>query len=304
MHPRNPHLSRYDFKQLTQSCPELANHVFINKFGDESIDFANPASVKLLNQALLMSFYQIEWWDIPSNYLCPPIPGRADYLHFVADLLATSNSQRIPKGKALRVLDIGVGANCVYPLIGQHEYGWTFIGSDIDEGAIKSGANILAHNPKLKDHLELRLQPNANAIFQGIIKPNELIDLSVCNPPFHASAQEAAAGSERKQKNLGLKKDVLNFGGKSHELWVEGGEKAFVLKMIKESVAVSSQCLWFTTLVSKKENLPDLERALHQSKAFEVRILDMTQGQKVSRILAWTFQDDNQQKAWAKKRWI
>ena len=297
MHSRNRHLARYDFTQLTKSCPELAPHVLVNKFGDESIDFANPESVKLLNKAILKEFYKINWWDIPPNYLCPPIPGRADYLHNVADLLYGA------RGKSIVALDIGVGANCVYPLIGQYEYGWSFIGSDIDQEAITSAQSILDHNLDLKEQIELRLQAKANQIFKGILKPNELIDISICNPPFHASAEEAAAGSERKLKNLGLQKKVLNFGGKSHELWCTGGEKASIKSMIEESRLLASQCLWFTTLVSKKENLPDLERELKRVKAFDVKIIEMSQGQKISRILAWTFQNDDQQKTWAKKRW-
>jgi 23S rRNA (adenine1618-N6)-methyltransferase len=297
MHSRNRHLARYDFNQLTKSCPDLAPHVLVNKFGDESIDFANPGSVKLLNKAILKTFYKINWWDIPDNYLCPPIPGRADYLHYVADLLYGA------RGKSIVALDVGVGANCVYPLIGQYEYGWSFIGSDIDQGAITSAQSILDHNLELKEQIELRLQANATQIFKGILKPNELIDISICNPPFHASAEEASAGSERKLKNLGLQKKVLNFGGKSHELWCKGGEKAFIKNMIEESCLVASQCLWFTTLVSKKENLPDLERELKRVSAFDVKILEMSQGQKISRILAWTFQNIEQQKTWANKRW-
>jgi 23S rRNA (adenine1618-N6)-methyltransferase len=286
------------------ASPDLAPHVLINKFGDESIDFANPESVKLLNQAILKSFYKISWWNIPPQYLCPPIPGRADYLHHVADLLAMSNNEIIPRGKSVQVLDIGVGANCVYPLIGQYEYGWKFIGSDIDRGAIESAQTIINKNEKLNDLIELRHQASSLHIFQGCLKSNELVDLTICNPPFHASAEEAAAGSERKLKNLGLKKAVLNFGGKSHELWTPGGEKAFVKQMIEESAAVSGQSLWFTSLISKRENLPDLDRVLNKVGAVEVRILEMSQGQKISRVLAWTFQTPDQQKAWAKKRWI
>ena len=302
MHSRNRHLARYDFNQLTKSCPELAPHMLVNKFGDESIDFANPESVKLLNKAILKEFYKINWWDIPPNYLCPPIPGRADYVQNVADLLATSNNQVIPRGKAVQVLDVGVGANCVYPLIGQYEFGWKFIGSDIDKGAIESAERIIKEN-NLKDQIELQLQSSADYIFTGIVKSGEFIDVTICNPPFHASAEEATAGSERKFKGLGLKKAVLNFGGKSHELWSPGGEKVFVTKMIDESAAFSDQCLWFTSLISKKENLPDLDRVLNKVRAVEVRILEMSQGQKVSRVLAWTFKNQEQHKAWARKRW-
>lgn len=91
LHPRNRHRSRYDFPALIASCPALAPFVKPNAWGDVSVDFADPAAVKMLNRALLQHFYGIEHWDIPADYLCPPIPGRADYLHHLADLLATSN---------------------------------------------------------------------------------------------------------------------------------------------------------------------------------------------------------------------
>jgi 23S rRNA (adenine1618-N6)-methyltransferase len=125
--------------------------------------------------------------------------------------------------------------------------------------------------------------------FQGIIQPGEHFDLTMCNPPFHASAAEATAGTQRKLRNLGGKKEVLNFGGRAGELWCEGGELAFIRRMIEESVAFASNCGWFTTLVSKSEHLPRLEKALRQVNATEMKIIDMAQGQKKSRILAWTF---------------
>jgi 23S rRNA (adenine1618-N6)-methyltransferase len=39
----------------------------------------------------------------------PPIPGRADYIHQIADLLATCNKKVVPTGADIRILDIGVG---------------------------------------------------------------------------------------------------------------------------------------------------------------------------------------------------
>ena len=118
LHPRNRHGGRYDFAMLTACCPELAAHVAANAFGDDSIDFADPLALRALNRALLRHFYGVGTWDIPARYLCPPIPGRADHLHYLADLLAASDGGEIPRGTDVRVLDIGTGANLVYPLIG------------------------------------------------------------------------------------------------------------------------------------------------------------------------------------------
>ena len=303
LHPRNPHRFRYDFKALITSCPELASFVFINNYQNESIDFANPGAVKILNRAILKHFYNIQYWDIPSGYLCPPIPGRADYIHYAADLLASTNNQLIPKGKKIKVLDIGVGANCVYPIIGHQEYGWSFVGSEIDETAIKSAKNIIAVNPSLKDEIEIRQQPSKSAIFKNIIHREERFELSICNPPFHASAEEAHAGSQRKSRNLGNKNyaiPVLNFGGKNTELWTKGGEVVFVGRMIEESELFKNQCFWFTSLVSKSENLGGIYAMLERAEVAEIRTSEMSTGNKITRIVAWTFLNQKQQEDWVK----
>ena len=105
----------------------------------------------------------------------------------------------------------------------------------------------------------------------------------------------------RKLRNIGKQKSgkpTLNFGGQNNELWCEGGELAFITNMIYESAHFETQCLWFTVLVSKKENLKPLYNHLKKVKAFDVKTIDMEQGNKTSRFIAWTFLDEGQQKNW------
>jgi len=304
LHPRNQHRGRYDFPQLIMASPELTGFVFANAYGDASIDFANPAAVKALNRALLMDCYGIAGWDIPAQYLCPPIPGRADYLHYLADLLAEDNAGNVPSGA--QALDIGTGANGIYPLLGQRCYGWQFVGSDIDPAALANVQHILDANAGLSEAIELRLQSSSSQIFTGIIQAGEVFDVTLCNPPFHASAADALAGTQRKWKNLGkvaVKKPLLNFGGQGAELWCDGGEETFVGRMIAESVAFSDRCLWFTTLISKSASLPGVYRALKKARVQDIRTIDMAQGQKKSRLVAWTFLDAEQRHAWGRERW-
>lgn len=306
LHPRNKHRFRYDFPELIKSHPELKSYVAVNSYGDESIDFSDPAAVKSLNKALLKHFYGISYWDIPEGYLCPPIPGRADYVHYLADLLASVNNGVVPTHKSVRGLDVGLGANCVYPIVGHQEYGWNFVGSEIDSRAIKAANAIITANPELVNAIVCRSQSNKHHIFKGIIKPGDLFDFSMCNPPFHSSAEEAQAGTKRKLHNLGKQKGkgvTLNFGGQNTELWYEGGEVAFIRNMIEESAAFGSQCLWFSTLVSKSSNLPFIHKMLQYAKVAEVRTIEMAQGQKVSRFVAWTFMDLEKQDNWSKTRW-
>jgi 23S rRNA (adenine1618-N6)-methyltransferase len=301
LHSRNKHRFLYDFPALILDFPELKNFVSVNKYGNESVDFADPNAVKALNKALLKHHYQISNWDIPTDYLCPPIPGRAEYLHYIADILAEDNKGVIPRGQQIRVLDIGVGANCIYPIIGHQEYGWSFVGSETDSIALKSAETIVAQNPVLKDAVECRLQTTKNAIFKGIINENEKFDVVMSNPPFHASMEEATKGTERKLRNLGKQvegKPVLNFGGKSSELWCKGGEIAFITNMIFESVHFKKQCFWFSTLVSKHENLDKIYDTLERVNAEEGTTIMIQIGNKISRIVFWTFLNKKEQAEW------
>lgn len=305
LHPKNKHNTRYDFSKLIESLPELSEYVSKNKYGNDSVDFFNPDAVLTLNKALLKHHYNINFWEIPKHYLCPPIPGRADYIHYIADLLAESFSE-IPKGTNIRGLDIGVGANCIYPIIGHQEYGWSFIASDVSENAIKSAKQIVEQNRNLSSHIELKLQKQRKSFFKGILSEDIKIDFSICNPPFHASKEEAEKANLRKLKNLKGKtkgKTKLNFGGQQNELWTKGGEARFIKDMIFESRNFSKQCLWFTTLVSKEATLKTTYKILDNVEATAIKTIEMGQGQKTSRFIAWTFLTAQEQKEWKTKRW-
>jgi 23S rRNA (adenine1618-N6)-methyltransferase len=294
LHPRNRHQGRYDFPKLIQGTPELAGFVIRNPYGKESIDFANPEAVRVFNRALLKALYGVKFWDIPAGYLCPPVPGRADYVHGVADVLAADAQGEPPRGPGVRALDIGTGANCIYPLLGHLDYRWRFVGSDIDPVALASASTIVQANGLAKA-IELRLQARPECILKGLVLDTDRFDVTFCNPPFHASAQAAVAGSQRKWRALGKadpsrKLPVLNFGGQNNELWCEGGELRFISQLIEESAAYGQQVRWFTSLVSKASNLPSLLASLKRVGTVETREVSMGQGQKQSRFLAWTFQ--------------
>lgn len=306
LHPRNRNRERYDLNALISAKPELKDHVKPNKYGDDSVDFSNPAAVKILNQALLDHYYGIKFWEFPDENLCPPIPGRADYLHQIADLLADKNYGTIPKGDAVRCFDVGVGASCIYPIIGVTEYEWKFIGSDIDKKSIASAQKILDSNPTLTGKVELRLQEDRDDVFYGILERDEKIDVTICNPPFHASVEDAQAGTRRKVKSLSGNKITmppLNFSGLHSELVCEGGESRFIQNMIREGRKFSQNIFWFTTLVSKQSNLKGVYRALNKFGATEVKTIAMGTGNKSSRIVAWTFLNRDERISWQESRW-
>lgn len=279
MHQRNKHNDRYDLDALKKTFPPLAEFIILNR-GDQTVDFSDEKAVKALNQALLLHHYHLKYWDFPEGHLCPPVPGRADYIHHLADLPG------LPKDR-LNVLDVGTGATLVYPLIGVQEYGWTFTATDVDEKSLASADAIVARN-ELREKISLRLQPNAENVFKGVIKTEDRFHLTMCNPPFYASAEEARSENARKTTNLRLKAVKRNFGGNSNELWTPGGEKNFIRKMIFESVELKTQVQWFTSLVSKSEHLQELERIIKKQGARSLTV-PMKQGQKEARFISWTF---------------
>ena len=300
LHPRNLHRNSYDFETLITSVPELKHYVFKNDYDTLTINFSIPKAVRLLNKALLLKYYNVKDWYIPDENLCPPIPGRADYVHYLADLLAEDNGE-IPTGTPVKGLDIGTGANLVYPLIANNSYGWEMLGTDINPNSLENAQKILESNPDLEENIQLKLQPDSNLIFKNIILSKDRFTFSMCNPPFHESEEDAMLGNRRKSNNLRKKKvdkTNLNFSGNASELWCEGGEMAFIKKMINESVQFSSQVLWFTSLVSKKDNLHQLTTLLKNLNVPEFKTIDMAQGQKISRILAWTFIPKENRKDW------
>jgi 23S rRNA (adenine1618-N6)-methyltransferase len=292
MHPRNQHLGRYDLIRLQRENPFLAKHIKSNPNNELTIDFGNPDAVKALNKALLLTHYQIQDWNIPAEFLCPPIPGRADYIHYLADLLFEH------KCKNIKGLDIGVGANIIYPLIGFREYTWQFVGVDINEKALNNAQKIIDANA-LNNFISLRIQKNQNNIFNGVIEKEDYFDFVMCNPPFHVSIEDAELGTRRKINNLArnagkpkTKVDEntrLNFGGQATELYCDGGELGFIKRMINESVMYKNQCLWFTTLVSKESNLSQIKRTIIDTDPSQIKVVEMSQGNKKSRFVAWSY---------------
>ena len=286
MHPRNRHQGNYDLEKLSKSTPALTAKL-VKKDDGYTIDFADPEAVRLLNQALLKYHYSIDYWDIPDGYLCPAIPSRVDYIHHIADLIAQDGE--IPRGKKITLLDIGTGANVIYPLVANRSYGWRCIASDIDPIAVKCAKSIIDVND-LKKLIDIRLQPNKTEYFYNVLRDKEYITVVVCNPPFYESEEQFRENNQRKNKALNAgDEDLQNFSGAAHELWVEGGELQFIKGLIEESSRMPKKIKWTTTLVSKAAHIDHLIQLLEYKKAVEHKVIPMTHGNKQTRVLAWRF---------------
>lgn len=280
LHPKNKFNNGYNFDELIKINQKLAPFVSKNQFDVVTIDFSNPEAVKELNKALLFSFDKISVWDFPKENLCPPIPGRLDYIHYLADLISDEAD--------VKVLDIGTGATCIYPILGVAAYNWSFVASDIDLKSLDTAQDIIDDND-LGSKIELRHQVKEEEILKGILKEGDSFSAVMCNPPFFKSAEEAQGANKRKNKNLG-NNTVRNFSGNNNELWYIGGEKAFLHNYLYESSLFKEKSKWFTSLVSKKENIKSLEKSSAKLGAVEFKVIPMSQGNKVTRIACWRFQ--------------
>ena len=294
MHKNNKHSEGYDFEFLIKHYPKLEAFVFKNSYGSLTIDFSIAKAVKALNTALLKAHYGIDYWEFPDANLCPPIPGRVEYIHLLNALLKRSGVK-----DNITVLDIGTGASCIYPLLGQASYGWNVIASEIDSSAMKAAQTIIDKN-KLNDAITLRYQDNEQHIITGVLSANDKLSATMCNPPFFKDEAHANESTLLKQKGLGKQTDkvVRNFSGTAKELWYPGGEKAFVHNYLYQSSLLKSNCFWYTCLVSRTQHVLSMETSLKKLGATDFRILQISLGNKISRVVAWTFLSEKEQAEW------
>ena len=348
-HQRNSFQGVYDIDRLTAAYPALHSHIIIQAHTRrQTVNWSNPESVRALNTALLVADYGIHpnYAEIlPIGALFPPVPGRADYIHHIADLLTRSNNNdgNVPMGKQVVGVDVGTGASCIYPILATSVYGWRMIATEINPTSIQSARNIVTENA-LDVLIDVRVQERSSSIFDGVLHRDEVVDFTMCNPPFYPSKEAFQAENARKLRGLSRSKkarrsDVVrsmpvdstktiessagmsnNFGGNANELWCKGGEVSFVKKMIRESELFQKRCLWFTSLVSRKDNLPKVESILNikersrgrgsrrvarsQVDVQAVQRMPMGTGHKSSTILMWSFLDEEQRQEWGSRRWF
>ena len=299
MHPRNRYLNNPpDFHKLAEKYPPLAR--FLSRKEENSFNAQDPEAMSTLINALFVVDFDIpEWQGVPEGYLLPSITRSLNYLHFLEDLLVESKNlsdyftteseeashtdkkprleTQVDENKLIYVLDVGVGASCVFPLLGcsLHE-NWKFVGLDIDEKAI-SMAKI--NSKKFQDRIEIRKAITGELSRPKIvdnIKLNEKFHCLMCNPPFFSF--------EEKNDN------PRSFGGTSLERWCEGGEVAFVSSLIEESKNCQTNILWFTSMLGKKESIRPLLKKLNwETTCTTIRTFRLDQGNKNRWVIAWSF---------------
>mmetsp|Transcript_2504 Transcript_2504/g.7537 ORF Transcript_2504/g.7537 Transcript_2504/m.7537 type:complete len:429 (-) Transcript_2504:2387-3673(-) len=299
MHPGTGYAEQEpDFAALAARDADLAPFVRTRPDGSGVVDFANPAASKAVTAALLRHDYGVQW-ALPDGHLIPPVPGRANYIAWIADLLALS----CPPGQVVG-LDIGCGANLIYPLLGAAVHGWKFVAVDVTDVAMAGARANAALNPHLVHLIEVRdarvstgqeaspgggsaaspvvdIMGHAAAFPDGIVRPAVLPDetfaFCMCNPPFFESMEQA-----------GLNPRTAH-AGTAAEMVCPGGEAAFVGAMVADSLQLGGRVHWHTAMLGRKSSLKALRATLYRHRATALRTTEFSQGRTSRWGLAWSF---------------
>lgn len=229
---------------------------------------------------------------------------------------ASAKRIKVERDKFLRISDIGTGSSCVYPLLGSAMHSnWQFIGTDIDNESIRNARDTIAnsrnerncviqygsHPLNLARRIRLLLREMDQPILPDLqdiraagldllpstfppFKDGFLYHITMCNPPFYANYAEMI-------ESLNAKATTPNSTchGSSNEMIYEGGEEAFIRRMIGESIRMKDKVIWFTTLIGKLSDVKPVVEELQKQKANHFQVTDFLQGKTKRWAVIWTF---------------
>ncbi|VDO27092.1 unnamed protein product [Haemonchus placei] len=298
MHPRNPYKDKPpDFNDLATRFADFRAHCTLGSNGRVFVNFQEDGAVRSLAKALLKKDFDLEI-ELPHGCLVPRVPQRLNYILFIEDLLKLNHIEDDIVG-----IDIGTGASCVYALLGARWAGWKFIATEAnDEAANTANGNVVRNQ---LSHLVRVVHVNEHS--QTLIKDltRQFSDLQfsfcMCNPPFFESCEtdkrfsvdtasgamlnECAVDSSEAERAPPRSATVARRG----ELEVEGGEVAFVGRLIDDSVLLQTQVSIYTTMLGKKSSVNALCRRLSRIDGVRYTVSTLSQGRTQRWVLAWTF---------------
>ncbi|XP_010472086.1 PREDICTED: methyltransferase-like protein 16 isoform X2 [Camelina sativa] len=299
--PRNKYSDNPpDFANLASLYPSFKPFVFFSGGGRPRIDWTDYNATRELTRILLLHDHGVNWW-IPDGQLCPTVPNRSNYIHWINDLLSSESFGGGDGSSKVKGFDIGTGANCIYPLLGASLFGWTFVASDFTLVALDWAEKNVKSNPHISDLIEIRdskvLLPQCSeeaattvqsvddnkscsiepAVLVGVVKENETFDFCMSNPPFFETFEESGLNPK------------TSCGGTPEEMVCSGGEQAFVSRIIQDSAVLRQRFRWYTSMLGKKATLKLLISKLWEVGVTVVKTTEFAQGHTSRWGLAWSF---------------
>lgn len=288
MHPKN--IYRYEtpnFRQLVDIFPELKQYTIKANDGHAGLDFRNWDACRELVKVQFTHDFGIIW-TIPRPHLIPPLANRLNYLCFIHDLICLWSPD--PKNRPsyeYNILDIGCGANLVYPLLGTSYFGWSFVGCDIQMDALLIAARNRDSNPSVSPRIILKKvarQPSqgdgqsaTSGILGSCLQDGDMFDACVCNPPFFSNENDMGQNPS------------TDYGGTHTEMVYQGGEECFVSEMVRDSEKHRASVAWFSTMVGKKKTLKNVKKLLYSLDDTVIRTNELVQGTTHRWVIAWSF---------------
>ncbi|XP_011646547.1 U6 small nuclear RNA (adenine-(43)-N(6))-methyltransferase [Pogonomyrmex barbatus] len=280
IHPRNKYKRPPDYKKLAILYPEFREIAIMDFSGKMRIDFKERKSLHVLTETLLKHDFDLHV-NIPPDNLNPAIPLRLNYILWIEDLMMHSKLQM----DKVTGIDIGTGAVCIYALLLAKIYKCQMIGTEVNKDSVKHAQECVRRN-KLQNLIEI-ITVNSNRIFKDTMQNDKVYDFSMCNPPFFESEDD---GFDKVAKILPPRNAST---GNDGELKTEGGEVAFVTRMIEESVEMQDRIKIYSTMIGKKADLASLRRLLRSRNITNITWTEFCQGYTTRWGLAWSFVPQN-----------
>ncbi|OLL25322.1 putative methyltransferase-like protein [Neolecta irregularis DAH-3] len=258
--------------------------------GRLTIDFNNPKALVELTRCLMKRDFGVDL-EIPQDRLCPPVPGRLDYILWIQDLVDSTDPSTddfdYDLERDVSGLDIGAGSTCIYPILAcKTRPKWKVYGTDIDEKSYNYAVANVERN-HLESQIKLLFTLKETSLFPLLEFKIDRLDFTMCNPPFYESVEEMLQSAREKSYPA-----FSSCTGSESEMITPGGEAAFVARMIEESKAVRDKIQWFTSILGKLSSLTIIVEKLKEENISNYALGTVMQGNRTKRwVVAWSFSD-------------
>ena len=269
-----------DFLTLIKEFPELKKYILKQNEDNEEefqFDWSNNELSLLMDKSILNYYFDIKYYDIPKGFLIPPIPSRINYINLINSIITKLiNDIDI---KNIIGIDIGTGANIIYPILGYSIYKWKFICTEINKEAYNNAKLILQKN-NLENNINIIKQNNKDNIFISILNRENKYIFSMCNPPYYNYENEIKLEDKKRDNEY-------NFD----EIYYKNGEYGFFQRYFEESICYKNNVFLYTILIGKKINAENIYDKL-SSYSDIIKIYNMQKiltGNNVRYIIYWSF---------------
>ncbi|KAK0641968.1 hypothetical protein B0T16DRAFT_420787 [Cercophora newfieldiana] len=274
---QNLYASEPNFKQLARQDAAFAS--FIKE--DGKLDFTDPAAMMQLTKTLLMADFGLRL-EMPDDRLCPPVTNRHNYILWLKGLMDTTSYG--PPGRKICGIDVGTGASCIYPLLGATQRPLHFVATDIDPKSLEYARRNVRLNG-LEDRIQILERTVTSALIPLSDLEVESVDFVMMNPPFYSSEDEMLSSAKGKGHP-----PHSACTGAPVEMVCEGGEVAYIGRMMDESLVFRDRVQWYTAMVGKASSIEALVDRLRENRIDNFAVTEFIQGNKTRRwALGWSF---------------